>query len=143
MALINWSDKHFALGITQIDDTHREFVAIINALDNAHGSAFLGLFTELLYHTRDHFERESQLMTASGFPARNEHETEHRRILAELTRHQMSLKKGIIPLARSYVREKLPYWFMLHAATMDAALAAHLKQPSTKEIEKQRLLSEA
>jgi hemerythrin-like metal-binding protein len=143
MALITWSDKHFSLGITQIDDTHREFVAIINALDDAHGSAFLGLFTELLYRTREHFEKENQLMVASDFPARNEHETEHRKILAELIRHQINLKKGIITMARSCVREKLPHWFILHATTMDAALAAHLKQQSIKEIEKQRLLSEA
>lgn len=143
MALITWSDNHFALGITEMDDTHRELVTLINALDNAHGSAFLGLFTELLYHTRDHFEREKQLMHASGFPTRNEHEAEHRQVLTELIQLQMSLKKGFIPIARNYVRKNLPHWFILHATTMDTALAAHLKQRPIKKTERHRLLREA
>lgn len=128
MVLINWSDERFVPGIDEIDDFRREFVALINALDDATGSEFIGLFAELLYRTRDYFEVENNLMKSSGFPTRHDHEAEHRQIIGELTRLQQRLKKGQIPLVRSYVRERLPNWFMQHALTVDNALATHLQR---------------
>jgi hemerythrin-like metal-binding protein len=135
MELITWSDELFVLGVDEIDDFRREFVVIVNALDHASGSAFIGLFAELLYHTRDYFEVENNLMKKSGFPARHEHEIEHRQIVGELARLQQRLKKGHIAMVRSYVRERLPDWFMLHAGTMDRTLIAHLKQKRLPESE--------
>ena len=127
MQLINWSDERFVLGIDEVDDFRREFVELVNTLDSASGSAFIGLFAELLYRTRDYFEVENNLMKRSSLPTRFEHEEEHRQIVGDLTRLQQRLKKGQIPLVRRYVRERLPNWFMQHSLTVDNALATHLK----------------
>lgn len=127
MELISWSDKKFVLGIDEVDDFRREFVQLVNALDDASGSAFIGIFAELLYRTRDYFEVENSFMKRSSYPTRHEHEEEHRQIVGELTRLQQRLKKGQIPLVRSYVRERLPNWFMQHTHTVDNTLAEHLK----------------
>ena len=142
MELITWSEERFVLGIEEIDDFRREFVALVNALGDASGSAFIGLFAELLYLTRDYFEFENHLMKKSGFLARREHEIEHRQIVGELTRLQQRLQKGHIAMVRSYVRERLPHWFLMHALTMDHALVAHLrrKHPSKAGLPKKRHL---
>jgi hemerythrin len=57
-----------------------------------------------------------------------EHRGEHRRVLAELRTLGQRAAAGRLALGRAYVRERLPDWFALHAATMDSALAAHLKE---------------
>ena len=125
--LIEWSDQAFALGLTSMDTTHREFVVLVNALAHADDADFGQCLTRLHQHTRAHFAREDALMDQTRFPAATEHKAEHRRVLAELAQLQRRVDKGVISFARSYVRERLPEWFHLHLATMDSALAAHLR----------------
>lgn len=127
MAIIEWKDSHFRLGIDTMDDTHIEFVELVNAIDMAEGEEFIRLFDELIDHTREHFDRENELMIESGFPALTEHQSEHARVLGELEKFGQRVHKGLIAFGRNYLRGSLAQWFPLHAATMDSALAAHLK----------------
>lgn len=125
--LIQPDDSRYQLGVVQMDDTHQEFIALVNRLNSADLSEFRPLFIELLEHTQLHFDAENLLMQQTGFSAISEHKGDHLRVLGELTRFANKVHNGSIILARSYVREMLPSWFNLHAATMDSALAAHLK----------------
>ncbi|MDD2761778.1 MAG: hemerythrin, partial [Methylomonas sp.] len=52
---------------------------------------------------------------------------EHQRVLGEFKQFKTRIDKGLIAFGRSFVRERLPQWFLLHVATMDSALSAHLK----------------
>lgn len=128
--LIEWDADAFELGVGDMDETHRAFVELVNALDEAPNSRFPALFAELLEHTRAHFEAEQARMLLCKFPATREHTGEHQRVLGELTQIRKQVDKGLISFGRAYVREGLPGWFRLHAATMDSALAAHWKQAS-------------
>ena len=128
MALIAWDSGRFRLGYDAMDATHSEFATLVNRLDGADSQQFAGLFDELLEHTGDHFMREEAMMLASGFPALAEHRDEHRRVLGELRQMANRVSAGRVAMARGYLRERLPEWFALHAATMDSALAAHLRQ---------------
>lgn len=110
-----------------IDDDHQEFVELLNQLDAAGNAEFTGLFQKLYEHTQVHFDKENQLMADSGFPAEAEHRGEHQRVLAEFKQFKTRVDKGLIAFGRSFVKERLPQWFTLHVATMDSALAAHLK----------------
>jgi hemerythrin len=125
--LIHPDDSCYHLGFDQMDTTHQEFISLVNRLNLADKALFQSLFAELLEHTQNHFDAESQLMDETGFPAISEHKGEHLRVLGELTRFAQSVQKGSITIARSYVREMLPDWFRLHTVTMDSALAAHIK----------------
>ena len=124
--LLPWDEARFVLGREEMDTTHREFVDLLNRLAAADGAEFMGLFVELAQHTRNHFAAESVRMVASGFPARAEHEGEHDRVLGEVEQIGRRVERGNLAFGRAYVRERLPEWFTLHLATMDAALAAHL-----------------
>jgi hemerythrin-like metal-binding protein len=112
--------------VTQNYLQSREFAGLVNQLAIIKGTGFDSLFLQLLEHTREHFEQEEAWMRGSAFPATAEHRADHQRVLGDMTRFARQVERGLIPMARAYVRE-LPRWFALHAVTMDSALAAHLK----------------
>jgi len=127
MSIIKWDDASFLLGITSMDDTHRQFVSLLNDLSSADNNDFADLFDQLIEHTRQHFQREEALMTEYHFPAYAEHKDEHQRVLGELDQFKKRVDKGLIAFGRNYIKDRMPEWFRLHAASMDSALAAHLK----------------
>ena len=122
-----WVESRHALGVPEMDDTHREFVELSYALLVASDEDFPALFVKLHEHTRQHFEHEGKLMKACRFPATGEHNSEHLRVLGELAHFARGVAAGRLGLAREYVRN-LPTWFDSHLATMDSALAGCLKK---------------
>lgn len=124
--LLEGFERDYLLGVAAMDATHREFVALLNRLDDAPKDTFIPLFAELLAHTEAHFAAEGSWMSECGFPAIREHRGEHERVLGELHRFNARVAAGQVAMGRAYVRERLPAWFDLHARTMDSALAAHL-----------------
>jgi hemerythrin-like metal-binding protein len=122
-----WDESRYALGVPEMDGTHREFVELSYALLVASDEDFPALFIKLNEHTRQHFEHEGKLMKACRFPAIGEHNSEHLRVLGELAHFARGVAAGRLGLAREYVRN-LPTWFDTHLATMDSALAGCLKK---------------
>lgn len=123
---MQWDDASHALGVAEMDDTHREFLSFVSALEQASDADFPLLFEQARMHTRKHFEREYELMKSCRFPAVREHEAEHARVLADLSHLSARVQQGSLVMARAYVKG-LPDWFRGHLATMDSALAACLK----------------
>ena len=126
--MLIWSEERHALNLPQMDITHREFLSLAAALARAGDEDFPVLFEALHEHTRRHFENESELMRTCRFFAIAEHEGEHRRVLGELAHLQAGIEEGRLSFARAYVSNGLPDWFGNHLATMDAALAACMRQ---------------
>ena len=122
-----WDEARYALGVPEMDGTHREFVELSYALLVASDEDFPALFVKLHEHTRQHFEHEGKLMKACRFPAIGEHHSEHLRVLGELAHFSRGVAAGRLGLARDYVRN-LPAWFATHLSTMDSALAGCLKK---------------
>jgi hemerythrin-like metal-binding protein len=118
-----WSHSRHTLGVEEMDDDHREFLALLEILNEASDAEFPTLFQKLVDHVRLHFVREGRLMRLSKFLALGEHEGEHHRVLGELLQFNRNVKRGRLSLARAYVRIGLPEWFELHLLTMDSALA--------------------
>jgi hemerythrin-like metal-binding protein len=125
--LINPDDPRYCLGVDSMDSTHQEFMALVNQLGSADSENFIQLFSQLLKHTEKHFSDENALMESSGFFATKEHQGEHSRVLGDLHKLGEKVAAGNISMAQAYVRKHIPEWFQLHAATMDSALAGHLK----------------
>ena len=123
-----WDEKRHALGIGDMDATHREFIEQVAALIAADNAEFPALFQALVTHSGAHFKAEGMLMRAAKYRGLPEHESEHHRVLGELQQLNRSLKRGHLPLVRAYVREGLMEWFDTHLAMMDGALVMHLKK---------------
>ncbi|MGA7178010.1 MAG: hemerythrin domain-containing protein [Thiobacillaceae bacterium] len=122
-----WCHGRYVLGVEELDDDHRDFLALLEILSDAEDAEFPILFQKLVDHIRVHFVREGRLMRLGKFPALGEHEEEHHRVLGELLQFNRAVKRGRLSLARAYVKIGPPEWFGVHLSTMDSALAAHIK----------------
>lgn len=125
--LIEWQDSTLSVGIPRMDETHKEFIDMVNHLGCASDTDFPTLFDELIEHTHIHFQNEDIAMENSEFAPIFIHRNEHFRILDELKKLAHHVSKGEFDAAKSFVCQYLPEWFPMHAATMDRALAHHLK----------------
>jgi len=133
--MLAWDDAVHALGMEEMDATHREFIALTNLLAECDDADFVALFGKLLEHCRLHFTGEGRLMRISRFLALNEHEAEHHRIYGDLVQMHRAVQRGRLALPRAFVKQGLEEWFSLHLASMDAALAAHLKRVGAARVE--------
>lgn len=118
---------HYVLGIDPMDATHREFVDLVAAMSQVGDDAAIPLLERFIAHSEAHFEQEARWMEASGFPPIHCHVDEHQRVIAALHDVLNTARRGDPGLTRVIARE-MAAWFENHAATMDTALALHLKR---------------
>lgn len=136
MAEFNWSKVNYVLGVSVMDDAHDEFINLYNKLMHADDHSFADLFTEFVTHMKNHFDEENMLMDETHFPATSEHKAEHQRVINELKYFKSKVDCNKFSFARFYIKDRIPLWFRLHLATMDSALAAHLKNQADSQVEK-------
>jgi hemerythrin-like metal-binding protein len=113
-------------GDARMDETHEEFVVMLNQLLATPQDQQLPLYREFVEHTAAHFAQEERWMLATGFTADNCHASHHATIMETLHAvipHYQNDDPEII----NRLAEALVEWFPQHAASMDAGLALHLK----------------
>lgn len=125
MSALAWSDE-FVLDVPAMDDTHREFVALLADVVHATDNALCTAWQNLLTHTQEHFDREDQWMLSTRFAASNCHSTQHSTILQIMREGAKRGQAGDLAVIRQMAFE-LGIWFPQHAHTMDAALASHVR----------------
>lgn len=122
----NW-DEEFLVGHGGMDDTHREFVACVDALlcatDMQQGVA-LQAFAE---HALRHFREEDDAMRESDYGSAGCHVDEHAAVLKSLDDVRAALAQGRHDVVRSFALA-LANWFPRHAQVMDLGLARWLNQ---------------
>ena len=87
---LTWNDHRHSVGISSIDQQHRQMVALVNALNDAiahnrHWEEVQKMLEELLRFTTTHFAHEETLMRDHGFPQLKQHEAEHQALIASAT----------------------------------------------------------
>jgi hemerythrin-like metal-binding protein len=125
MPALSWSEG-LALGLSFMDDTHKEFVDLLARAEASGDAALPGAWDALVEHTADHFGREDAWMLATGFSQGNCHSVQHKVVLDVLRTGQQLARAGNLAPARQMIQE-LALWFPQHAQSMDAALALHLR----------------
>jgi hemerythrin-like metal-binding protein len=121
---LEWSEE-FVLNLPQMDATHEEFVELLADVEAASDHGLLPAWQALVEHTDAHFGREDQWMQQTRFAASNCHSTQHKVVLDIMKHGAVQCATGDLAMVRQMARE-LAVWFPQHAASMDAALAAHL-----------------
>ncbi len=124
-----WTDD-FLLGYQPMDDTHREFVELVNAMLAADDAGFPALLDRFSEHALAHFEHERIWMQESNFPATDCHVDEHGAVMKSVEQVRMVVATGNITEGRRLARE-LAKWFPGHADYMDASLAQWMVKRST------------
>lgn len=125
MPAVQWSET-YALGIEQMDATHREFIDLLNAVVDAADEEVLAQLDAFIAHTVAHFAQEDRWMEETGFPPLHCHTAEHANVLGIMREVRGMVADGKTEIGRVLAREMAP-WFDIHAASMDAALASWLR----------------
>jgi len=123
---MQWKEN-YAQGHAQMDATHREFVVYVDRLAHAKPEEVVEVLEELFAHTEQHFAQEKDWMERSGFPPIHCHTDEHTRVLDSLA-EVLAIARQDNPGLGRVVAKELEDWFINHAATMDAALASHMRR---------------
>lgn len=123
-----WNDDIHALHLPEMDETHHEFIALLVRAQRVPDAELPMHLDRLLEHTRAHFKRESEMMSACRLSSQDEHEAEHLRILTELGQMRSRAESGRTTFVRAYLTEAMPDWFRTHLATMDSELAGKYRQ---------------
>jgi hemerythrin-like metal-binding protein len=126
MSAIEWSEE-LELGLSYMDETHREFVSLLAGAADAPDGQLMAAWHSVLVHTEDHFGREDQWMRDSAFPPGDCHTTEHQAILQVMREGGRRGAAGNLAMVRQLAGE-LGVWFAGHAQSMDNALALYLKE---------------
>jgi hemerythrin len=122
---LSWSAE-LATGDERMDATHVEFVDMVARLRALPHDQQLPLYRELLQHTQAHFDQEDRWMLSTGFSEDNCHATQHRQILETMhlvVQHFEQGDEDIIDRMGAALAE----WFPMHAQSMDAGLAQHMR----------------
>jgi hemerythrin len=116
-----WRDNYL-MGYGPMDETHREFVDIVDAIlscDDASVAAHLEAFAK---HAESHFAQENEWMEKNDFPARDCHVDEHAAVLKSVYQVLEVVRQGDVDEGRR-LAAALADWFPGHADYLDSALA--------------------
>ena len=119
-----WNDSYL-LGYGPMDDTHREFVEVVQRLSTCADADLEKNLAEFRAHAEAHFDMENRWMRDTEFPPRDCHIDEHAAVMGSVKEVQELLANGNLKhvgIARGLIAE-LINWFPGHAIHLDSALS--------------------
>ena len=123
---IEWKDS-YRTGNDRIDEQHEMLVEYANSVFEMNGLAGQQLAMMQLYaHLRTHFSDEEALMRECKFPDYMSHRHLHHDMLARM--NAISASIGRRQATDEEVHKFITKWVMVHIATEDVKIAAHIRQ---------------
>ena len=122
-------DEEMVLGNEALDQTHLEFVGILNQLAQTPEDELLPVLDKAIEHTQAHFDLEEGWMARLSFPAAGCHVSEHTQVIGVMRQVRERVAAGETHFAYVLATE-LSAWLRIHATTMDYALTYFIE--STK-----------
>ncbi|MCE2969338.1 MAG: hypothetical protein LW847_03760 [Burkholderiales bacterium] len=114
------------VGFKPIDDLHKEFQDILDALNDPaeadYGQHLLALHEHLLRHCAT----EERFMLQENYPHYARHKRAHEQLLESVSDERRQFDAGDIAAVRRYAAGMME-WFAIHAQSEDAELAGFLK----------------
>ena len=113
---LDWTAA-LSVGDARMDDTHEEFVSMLNQLLAATPTQQVPLYRAFIEHTVEHFAQEERWMLATGFSADNCHAGHHATILETMNAVLEHSKKAMQASSSAWLkrcsngfRSTLPAW---------------------------------
>ena len=116
-----WTDAYL-LGYGRMDDSHREFVAALDALVGCADADLAARLEDFARHADAHFAEENEWMETTGFPPRQCHVDEHAAVMHSVRQVLEMVREGDVAEGRR-LAAALADWFPGHAFHLDSALA--------------------
>ena len=130
MAVMEWNET-LVLDQGLMDDTHREFIELLNRLGDAPDETMLSVLDEFIKHTEEHFAQEQRWMEQMTFPPLTCHAREHDGVLETAREVRRRVAAGETRFGHVLARA-VAEWFSNHAASMDNVLALYMKEVGYK-----------
>jgi len=130
---VKWTED-LSVGVSVIDDQHKELFATANALLEGVGRGEgLGEVTKavafLEEYVENHFRMEEMYMKRFSYAGYPEHKIEHTTFISDFYDMRQELDNdGVTPELTIRLAEKLGDWLVNHIGRMDRALGAFLKE---------------
>ena len=110
-----------------IDDTHREFVDLLNRMYNAPDAVLLSILDESIAHSEAHFGQEQRWMQELDFSPMICHVGEIEGVM-EIAREVRRPAAAGDTTYGKVLAQGVAEWFANHAANMDSVLAQFIKE---------------
>jgi hemerythrin len=129
MSVFEWSDS-FMLGIPELDEHHKQLIALLNktydCFISSKSSYELNLLVDdLIEYARYHFEAEEQLMKRCDYPLKDEHIAEHE-IFTLKSKQFKELLHGDKSEAELEILRFLKEWLANHVLNVDKKFGYYL-----------------
>jgi hemerythrin len=131
MSEMTW-DAKYSVGIEEMDDQHREFLAIHEELRAAslrgRGHRIMeDVLAKVQAHAERHFADEERLMREMAYPDLEFHILEHQQLLRKVRRfkmkHDMDLERITVPVLKF-----LEFWIKRHILDSDMQYGRHFAE---------------
>jgi hemerythrin len=128
-----WNDS-FAIGMTQIDNQHKELFDRINKLLAAMARGAGGAEVEstvgfLEQYVNTHFGDEEALLRSWRYPAYNAHKALHDRFVRDLLQIKQGIAEGrSLTLLTIEVQRKVSDWLVQHIMKVDMEYATYMRK---------------
>ena len=119
-----WTDA-FLLGFEAMDDTHREFVEVVDRLLTCPDDDLAAAMRAFIEHAEAHVGQEKTWMEETDFPPRDCHVDDHNAVMESAYQVEDLVRSGDVEVGREFAAE-LARWFPSHADYLDSALAQWL-----------------
>ncbi len=130
MSVMEWSES-LVLGQGLMDETHREFIELLNRVAAAPDQEMLAVLDEFIRHTEAHFAQEQLWMEQMTYPPLTCHVREHDGVLETAREVRRRVAAGEARFGQVLARA-VAEWFSNHAASMDNVLALYMKEVGYK-----------
>ncbi len=129
-AVLGWTDT-LSVGQARMDETHREFVDLLNRLGAAEDDEVLRSVDAFVAHSEAHFGQEQAWMGAMNYTAAECHVKEHDGVMevARVVRERVAA--GETALGK-VLAAAVAEWFENHAQSMDTVLAMVMRETGFK-----------
>ena len=132
---VEWSDE-LSVGIEEIDDQHKELVALVNEMHRAiherHGSEVVReILARLTDYTRIHFAVEESLMRILNYPGYEEHKALHEELLSHVVELNEKVATGKTAIGFELMHF-LKVWLTKHIMESDKEYTEHFLNAGAK-----------
>ena len=126
MEYFEWNES-LSVHDVLIDEDHKILIGMVNELHDAAdlGKDYItlsGILERLAAYTREHFQREEDLMQSIAYPRYKAHKEQHRKLLERVTDLQQELNRAREMVALE-TAELLRFWLSSHILLSDKHLA--------------------
>jgi len=135
MALINWNDN-LSVNIAEIDQQHKELIAIINELGDALKSGkgidiSANIVNRLAKYALIHFKAEEALLAKFGYTEMEDHKKEHAAFVRKVVDFRGGLENGK-PVLPMEIMVYLSEWMKNHILVVDKKYSQFLNDKGVK-----------